>query len=90
MLVENELKKLEKFDGVYFRGKNVFEEDGRQSYLVLQLMEKYLETANNNVKLWKSKELSDEKISYITGFEYPSLRYYNDIINVTFDGSVLK
>ena len=27
-LVENELKKLEKFDAAYFRGKNYFEEDG--------------------------------------------------------------
>ena len=27
-LVENELKKLQKFDAVYFRGKSHFEEDG--------------------------------------------------------------
>ena len=36
MLVENELKKLEKFDAPYFRGKNYFEEDGAQNYLVFQ------------------------------------------------------
>ena len=28
LLVENELKKLEKFDAAYFRGKTYFEEDG--------------------------------------------------------------
>ena len=36
ILVENELKKLEKFDAAYFRGKNYFEEDGTQNYLVFQ------------------------------------------------------
>ena len=36
LLVENELKKLEKFDAAYFRGKNYFEEDGMQNYLVFQ------------------------------------------------------
>ena len=28
LLVENELKKLEKFDAAYFRGKNYFKGDG--------------------------------------------------------------
>ena len=34
--------------------------------------------------------MSDEKISSITGFEYPNLRYYNSRINIKFEGSVLK
>ena len=34
-LVENELKKLQKFFSIYFRGKRHFEEDGAQSYLVI-------------------------------------------------------
>ena len=34
LIVENELKKLETFDSVYFRGKSDFEDDGTQSYLV--------------------------------------------------------
>ena len=34
LLVENELKKLQKFDAAYFRGKSHFEEDGTQSYVV--------------------------------------------------------
>ena len=31
LLVENELKKLETFDSIYFRGKSHFEDDGNQS-----------------------------------------------------------
>ena len=34
MLVENEFKKLQKFDSSYFKDKNYFEEDGTQTYLV--------------------------------------------------------
>ena len=36
LLTENELKKLEKFDTVYFRGKNYFDGDGAQNFLVFQ------------------------------------------------------
>ena len=41
LLVKNE--KLEKFDATYFRGKNYFEEDGTQIYLVFQPVCKYFE-----------------------------------------------
>ena len=34
LLVENEFKKLKTFDLNYFRGKNHFQEDGTQNYLV--------------------------------------------------------
>ena len=41
LLVDNELKKLEKFDVAYFRGKNYFDgSDGTQNYLVFQPMYK--------------------------------------------------
>ena len=36
LLVENELKTLQMFDSIYFRGKNNFEEEGTQNYLVFQ------------------------------------------------------
>ena len=36
LIVENELKKLETFDSIYFRGKSHFEDDGTQNYLVFQ------------------------------------------------------
>ena len=35
-LVENELKKLEKFNAACFRGKNYFDYDGAQNVLVFQ------------------------------------------------------
>ena len=38
LLVENELKKIQKVDSRYFRGRNCFEEDGVQNYLVFQPM----------------------------------------------------
>ena len=34
LLVESELKKLEIFGATYFRGKNYFDGDGTQNYLV--------------------------------------------------------
>ena len=43
LLIENVLKKLEKFDAAYFRGKNYFEEDGTQNYLVFHPVYKYFE-----------------------------------------------
>ena len=43
LLVENELKNLEKFDAAYFRDKNYFEEDGMQNYLVFKPVYKYFE-----------------------------------------------
>ena len=66
LLVESELKKLEKFDAAYFRGKNYFEEDGTQNYLVFQPVYKYFEKTGDKVSLWRSKELSDEKIILTT------------------------
>ena len=36
LLAENELKKLQKFDAAYFRGKSHFKEDDTQTYLVFQ------------------------------------------------------
>ena len=42
LLVENDFKKLIKFDLIYFRGKSHFEEDGMQTYLVFQPIKRYL------------------------------------------------
>ena len=38
LLVENEFKKRQTFDSIYFRGKSNFEEDGAQNYLIFQPM----------------------------------------------------
>ena len=64
LLVENKLKKLEKFDAAYFRGKNYFEEDGTQNYLVFQPLYKYFEKTGDKVSSWKSKGLSDENFFF--------------------------
>ena len=42
LLVQKEFKKFKTFDSGYFRGKNYFEENGAQNYLVFQPMYKYL------------------------------------------------
>ena len=41
LLTENQLKKLETFDSIYFHGKSPFEDDGTQNYLVFQPMYRY-------------------------------------------------
>ena len=99
MLVENELKKPQKFDAAYFRGKSHFEEDGTQNYLVFQPMYRYFKRtagvgSGNYVYLWESKGLSDEKLDSITASNYkitPELSFYGTKIKVEFNGgSCLK
>ena len=41
LLIETELRHLQKFDSSYFRGRNRFKEDGVQNYLAFQPMYKY-------------------------------------------------
>ena len=48
LLVENELKKLETFDSIYFRGKSYFEEDGTRNYSVFQAMFRYCKRVVNS------------------------------------------
>ena len=47
LLVENELKHLQRFDSSYFKGKNYFEEDGSQNCLIFQPMYKYFKKIEN-------------------------------------------
>ena len=42
LLFENKLKKLKIFDLSYFIGRNYFENDGTQNYLVFQPIDNYL------------------------------------------------
>ena len=94
MLVENELKKLQKSDAAYFRGKNYFEEDGTQNYLVFQGAYKYFEDVVSKTLIkfhansWISKGLSDEKISSVTRFERPFIEYTNTRTKLKFDESI--
>ena len=61
-LVENELNKLKTFDSSF--GKNYFENDGMQSYLVFQPMNKYLKFNPKTGLLseWESKGLFNKII----------------------------
>ena len=98
LLVENELKNLEKFDAALFRGKNYFDgSNGTQNHLVFQPVYKYFKTSvkgsTTYVSSWESKGLSNEKISSITASNYnqaPSLAYDNAKVKLKFVGSLLK
>ena len=65
LLDENELNKLKTFDFGYFIGKNNFEEDGAQNYLVFQPLNKYFKViaSTNYASSWQSKGVSDKSIS---------------------------
>ena len=83
LLVENELKKLQKFDAAYFRGKSHFEEDGTQNYLVFQPIYRYFRTiigvgSGNYIYFWKSIGLSHARLNSSTASNYkitPELSY---------------
>ena len=97
LLVETELKKLNTFDAVYYRGKNYFEENDTQNYLVFPGVYKYFEDVDVSKTLikfhansWTSKGLSNEKISYVNGSEHPFMEYTNTRIEIKFDGSILR
>ena len=71
LIVENQLKKLEKFDSVYFCGKSHFEEDGTQNNLVFQPIQIYFERTDGvgngtYVYYWKSKRLSNKNALNLT------------------------
>ena len=66
LLVENDLKKPRTFDSDYFRGKSHFEEDGKQNYLVFQLMYRYFKQiagvgSGSYIYYYQSKRFSESK-----------------------------
>ena len=70
LLVENELKKLKKFDSSYFIGKSYFDEDGTKNYLVFQPIVRYFKVNTiinvaDYVLSWKSKGISAESIHHL-------------------------
>ena len=96
LLVETELKKLEKSDAAYFRGKNYFAgNDGTQNCLAFQPMYKYFKTNNNvdNISEWKFKGLSSVSIktpSTSNNSLNLLLTYINTKIRIKFSGICLK
>ena len=93
--VESELNKLKNFDSSYIVGKNHFDEDGTQNYLVFQPINRYFQviTNTNYVSLWKSKGLSSESTKPPTTSDNsltPVLNYYGTKARAKFTGSCLK
>ena len=81
----------------HFIGKSHFEEDGVQTYLVFQPINRYFKVnmINNDgyVVSWKSKGLSAESIKPPTTFDNsltPKLNYYGTKTRAKFTGSCLK
>ena len=75
--VENNIKKLQTFDLSYFRGKNYFDEDGKQNYLVFLPIGRYFRLNDNALYILfrKSKGLSTEIIDPINTNFSPSINY---------------
>ena len=90
--IETNIKKLQTFDSSYFRGKNYFNEDGTQNYLVFQPIHKYCKLNANTwyILSWKSKGLSTENISPPNTNFSPSINYVGHKIRVKFTRSCLK
>ena len=92
-LLENLLKRLRiKLDLGYFIGKNHFEENGTQNYLVFQPINKYFKVIGNpfSISSWKSKGLSDETINPPTTSLSPLIDYFGNKIRLKFGGSCSK
>ena len=84
----------------YFRGKNYFDEDGKQNYLVFLPKYRYfkvniISNITNYLLSWKSKGLSDETIKQLSTSDNsltPSINYISntDKIRVKSTGGCLK
>ena len=90
------MKKLEKFDSIYFCGKSHFEDDGTLNYLVFQKVYRYYKTISNNdsnILSWKSKGLIDESIKPPSTYNKllnPSVDYVGTKARVKFNGDCSK
>ena len=89
------MNKLKTFYSSYFIGKSHFEEDGSQSYLVFQPINKYFKGVTNTdyISSQKSKGLSVESIKPPTisdNSPTPALSYYGTKTREKLTGSCLK
>ena len=77
-------------------GQSCFHNDESQNYFISQLLHFSLKRIGNTEKfvLWKSKELSDEKVTSPTNTDnslFPSINWYeNSKLFLIFKGSCLK
>ena len=63
---QNKKVKHEAFDSSGFCCENHFEDDGRQNYLVFQLVNRFFKkvASSYHISKWKSKGLSNESIKF--------------------------
>ena len=66
LLVQNELKKLQTFDSSYFIGKNYFENNGTQNYLVFQPLNKYFKLINNTLSILSRQSKENYLLKLLT------------------------
>ena len=91
-LIINQNIYLLKMNWIDFIGKNHFEEDGTQHYLVFQPMNKYFKLNGNILSIlsWQCKGLSNANINPPNTNFSPLIDYAGNIIRVKFTGSCLK
>ena len=87
--------KLQAFYSIYFYGKNHFEEDGTQNYLVFQLIYRFFRRIGNtdHISARKSKGLSDLSIKPCAISDtslVPSLNHIDFRARRKLDGQCLK
>ena len=93
LVTKNEFKKLKTFDLGYFIGKNHFDEDGAQNYLVFQSMLEYFMLNSKWIIKWKLKGLSNKSFEVVSKTDntlIPSINYYGDKVRWRFTGSVFQ
>ena len=93
--IEINLKISQTFDLSYIRGKNYYEEDGKQNYLVFQPMIRYFKIISNTKYILssKSKGLSDETITpYATSDNSltPLIDHYGSKVRLKFNKNCLR
>ena len=87
------MKTLKTFDLGYFIGKDHFDEDGVQNYLIFQPILEYFTVNSNWIIKWESKGLSNESLEVVSTSDNtltPSVNYYGDKVRLRFTGSVLQ
>ena len=77
----------------YFIGKNYFEEDGAQNYLVFYPIRRYFKINAKYILSWKSKGLSDETITACATSDNsltPLIDFYGSKVRVKLNKGCLK
>ena len=93
LVIENKLKKLKALDTSYYNGKNYFDKDGIQNYLVFQSILKYFTLNSRWIIKWKLKVLSNgslEGVSTSSNTLTLSVNYYGEKARLKFTGSILQ